>query len=79
MVFDGSGPLVKRCNGFNESLWSNPQLDYPHLNTPIWTEGSFGLPPIGVQFGLPPLTPNWTNFTSPPEWGWMNFLDTGKM
>ena len=23
MVFDGSGPLVKRCDGFNGSLWSN--------------------------------------------------------
>ena len=23
MVFDGSGPLVKRCNGFDGSLWSN--------------------------------------------------------
>ena len=22
MVFDGSGPLVKRCDGFNGSLWS---------------------------------------------------------
>ena len=22
MVFDGSGPLVKQCNGFNGSLWS---------------------------------------------------------
>ena len=22
MVFDGSGPLVKRCNGFDGSLWS---------------------------------------------------------
>ena len=25
MVFDGSGPLVKRCNGFDGSLWSNLQ------------------------------------------------------
>ena len=24
MVFDGSGPLVKRCDGFNGSLWSIP-------------------------------------------------------
>ena len=23
MVFDGFGPLVKRCDGFDESLWSN--------------------------------------------------------
>ena len=23
MVFDGSGPLVKRCNGFDGSLWSS--------------------------------------------------------
>ena len=23
MVFDGSGPLVKRCDGFDGSLWSN--------------------------------------------------------
>ena len=22
MVFDGSGPLVKRCDGFDGSLWS---------------------------------------------------------
>ena len=24
MVFDGSGPLVKRCDGFDGSLWSKP-------------------------------------------------------
>ena len=24
MVFDGFGPLVKRCDGFNGSLWSSP-------------------------------------------------------
>ena len=23
MVFDGSGPLVKRCDGFDGSLWSS--------------------------------------------------------
>ena len=23
MVFNGSGPLVKRCDGFDGSLWSN--------------------------------------------------------
>ena len=23
MVFDGTGPLVKRCDGFDGSLWSN--------------------------------------------------------
>ena len=27
MVFDGSGPLVKRCDGFDGSLWSTR---YPH-------------------------------------------------
>ena len=25
MVFDGSGPLVKRYDGFDGSLWSRPQ------------------------------------------------------
>ena len=25
MVFDGSGPLVKRCDGFDGSLWSNDE------------------------------------------------------
>ena len=29
MVFDGSGPLVKRCDGFDESLWSI--LRYPEV------------------------------------------------
>ena len=24
MVFDGSGPLVKQCDGFDGSLWSKP-------------------------------------------------------
>ena len=27
MVFDGSGPLVKRCDGFDGSLWSNVDPD----------------------------------------------------
>ena len=26
MVFDGSGPLVKRCDGFDGSLWSKQSL-----------------------------------------------------
>ena len=26
MVFDGSGPLVKRCDGFDGSLWSTSNL-----------------------------------------------------
>ena len=27
MVFDGSGPLVKQCNGFDGSLWpKNPNI-----------------------------------------------------
>ena len=25
MVFDGSGPLVKRCDGFDGSLWSTTE------------------------------------------------------
>ena len=25
MVFDGSGPLVKRCDGFDGSLWSRKE------------------------------------------------------
>ena len=27
MVFDGFGPLVKRCDGFDGSLWSNGDDD----------------------------------------------------
>ena len=27
MVFDGSGALVKRCDGFDGSLWSNDDGD----------------------------------------------------
>ena len=27
MVFDGSGPLVKRCDGFDGSLWSRAKLE----------------------------------------------------
>ena len=27
MVFDGSGPLAKRCDGFDGSLWSNVDLE----------------------------------------------------
>ena len=29
MVFDGSGPLVKRCDGFDGSLWSTEQQCHP--------------------------------------------------
>ena len=29
MVFDGSGPLVKRCDGFDGSLWSKPLSQRP--------------------------------------------------
>ena len=34
MVFDGFGPLVKRCDGFDGSLWSNDDHDDydDHLN-----------------------------------------------
>ena len=35
MVFYGSGPLVKRCDGFNGSLWSNVvnnHVNATHLN-----------------------------------------------
>ena len=28
MVFDGSGPLVKRCDGFDGSLWSTSNCVY---------------------------------------------------
>ena len=28
MVFNGSGPLVKRCDGFDGSLWSSPCQPY---------------------------------------------------
>ena len=28
MVFDGSGPLDKRCDGFDGSLWSKGNRDY---------------------------------------------------
>ena len=33
MVFNGSGPLVKRWNGFNGSLWSMLRWDYPTTET----------------------------------------------
>jgi len=32
MVFDGSGPLVKRCDGFDGSLWSK-SLHHDHAVT----------------------------------------------
>ena len=28
MVFDGSGPLVKRCDGFDGSLWSRRECGF---------------------------------------------------
>ena len=31
MVFDGSGPLVKRCDGFDGSLWSSVAAEVMHL------------------------------------------------
>ena len=35
IVFDGSGPLVERCDGFDGSLWSNPNKNY--LGKVFWT------------------------------------------
>merc|ERR1712192_200360 len=32
MVFDGFGPLVKRCDGFDGSLWSTAQPAQPWMN-----------------------------------------------
>ena len=32
MVFDGSGPLVKRCDGFDGSLWSTLVIIYAVLS-----------------------------------------------
>ena len=36
MVFDGSGPLVKRCDGFDGSLWSNVNhVHHVHWKLPM--------------------------------------------
>ena len=34
MVFDGFGPLVKRCDGFDGSLWSTESFDHPFILFP---------------------------------------------
>ena len=35
MVFVGSGPLVKRCDGFDRSLWSSHMAAGPVLLKPV--------------------------------------------
>ena len=46
MVFDGFGPLVKRCDGFDGSLWSNyewtPMTPNPHIHS------SSGREPVNI-------------------------------
>ena len=42
MVFDGSGPLVKQCDGFDGSLWSNDNRDsWLQLTSTIWCPATF--------------------------------------
>ena len=38
MVFDGSGPLVKRCDGFDGSLWSKEPDEREEVNLIEWEE-----------------------------------------
>merc|ERR1712074_253086 len=42
MVFDGSGPLVERCNGFDGSLWSNSKATHRATSKPIGQFLHFG-------------------------------------
>ena len=44
MVFDGSGPLVKRCDGFDGSSWSNNDL-FVHF----CLRGSYGTASLGCN------------------------------
>ena len=36
MVFDGSGPLVNRCDGFNGSLWSHTDHEFTCFTLKGW-------------------------------------------
>ena len=45
MVFDGSGPLVERCDGFEGSLWSSDQVcnKCKHHHCTMWLSIAFEL------------------------------------
>ena len=38
MVFDGSRPLIKRCDGFDGSLWSTWDEEFTEKSVAHWSE-----------------------------------------